>query len=251
MLALVLAVSTAHANADLTTSIATPAAYVYASGRYTVTVANGGSRDAANVSVSIQLPRTNTSPTVHPMGTVGSMSSGCSRSGTVITCNVGSLRKGRSTSVWFDMTVPEVAATVTFSATASTTSTERSTTNNGSSAAATLSNYVVSFAAPATIDNRHCTGTNLTSFFECELYPSSISGFSAILEADGSVSIPDEPGYSGSWVVTGDELSIVYIDPIGDVAAEFVGYGVSAGCWEGLTTFPGSTYVSPYETCLR
>ena len=36
-----------------------------------------------------------------------------------------------------------------------------------------------------------------------------------------------------------------------DLVAEFDGYGVDGNCFEGKTTFPGSTYMSMYEVCLQ
>lgn len=35
------------------------------------------------------------------------------------------------------------------------------------------------------------------------------------------------------------------------VVAQLEGFGTSPGCFEGITTFPGSSYLSPYEVCLR
>lgn len=251
MFTLLLASAAFAAAPDLTTTTTAPTGvYVYDTGRWTIGVANVGNRDAAGTTVTIQLPTTATSPTVHVMGTVGAKSAGCSQSGTKIVCSVGTLRKGRSTSVWFDLALPESAGTLTVSTTASTTTAESNTGNNGSSAVGLPDSYLVSYTTPATLLNNHCTGTNLTSYFECELYPSSISSHTSVLETDGSLSFPDYPDYGGTWAVVDEELSFT-ITSVAGVEAEFVGYGVSAGCWEGLTTFPGSTYVSPYEVCVQ
>ncbi len=58
-----------------------------------------------------------------------------------------------------------------------------------------------------------------------------------------------DTSYSGCWSTSGDTLTSEYTNG-GLVEAEFVGRGVnSTNCWEGLTTFPGSTYVAPYEVC--
>jgi hypothetical protein len=242
---LALLVAQASAAADLATSISVPSAAVYASGRYTVTISSVGSSNAGASTVRIQLPVTHTTP-VAVMGTVGAKSSTCSQSGSVITCTVASLKRNRSTSVWFDMTLPENVGPLTFTATSVLSG--DTNTNNISTATASLSNYAVSFTSGA-VSNDHCTGVNLTSYFECTLFPSSIASFDADLAGDGTVSITEEPDCGGTWSQpTSDSLVITYTCG-GDVAAEFEGYGVSASCWEGMTTFPSSTYMSMYRVC--
>lgn len=238
---------------DLTSSFTAPTAtpYVYQSGAVKVNVKNVGTATAASASVVIQLPVTNTSPGVYTMGTVGTMTSGCTASGTKVTCALGSMAKNTTKSVTINITLPESIGTLDFSAHAATTTTESSTTNNDSSYVATLNNYVVPTTASMNVTNRHCTGTGLESFFECELFPSSISEHEAVFNSDGTVSIPGYPDYSGAWSVVGDELTFNY-SYFGTIEAEFVGYGVdSTNCWEGETTFPGSPYNSMYEVCTH
>ena len=249
-LALAALTSFAHAAApDLTTSITAPAgAYVYQSAMWQVTVTNGGNKDAGAVTTTIQLPVTHTSPTVYTMGTVGAKSSTCSLSGTKITCTAASLKRSKSTTFYFYMSLPQSASAETFTATAST-SGETNTSNNGSSSTAALNMYSPSFTGAVTVTNRHCTGLGLTAFYECEVSPGSISSHTAVFNADGSVSIPVAPSYTGSWSVSGSQLTFDYDDGTG-IVAEFVGDGVDGNCWEGLTTFPLSSYVSPYEVCM-
>lgn len=237
---------------DLVTTVTAPSStYVYASAQWQVKVQNSGTRDASSVTVNIQLPETNTSPQVYVMGTVGSMSSSCSRTGTDLNCNLGTIRKGKSSTVSFYITLPESAGTLDFVATAATTTAESNTANNAASATASLLNYAPSFTGDTAVNNRHCTGTGLESFFECELFPSSISEHAAVFhdDVDQSISFPDYPDYWGTWDVAGTELVFV-IESAAGIEAEFVGYGVSSNCWEGLTTFPSSSYVSPYEVCF-
>lgn len=253
-LGLFVASAPAFAASDLTTSISTTSGtYVYQSARYTVAVSNVGNRDASNGTVVIQLPRTNTSPTVHVMGTMGAKSAACTQSGTALTCSLGTVRKGRSTSVYFDITLPESVDPITFTATASTTSAENSTANNGATRTASLLNYDVAFTAPAAVLAEHCTGTDLASYFECELYPSSISSHETTLNADHTITFPPEAaGYTGTWSQTGaDHLTFTYFEA-GEPVATFEGYGVDADCWEGLTTFfPDDGYVSMYRVCVQ
>ena len=242
----------AFAAADLTTTHTMPSStLVYASGSYSVTVSNIGNRDASNVTVSIQLPTTHTSPSVYVMGTVGSMSSGCSASGTKINCNLGTIRKAKSSTVTFDMALPWSAAALTFTSTAATTSSENSTANNSDSDAANITYYDLALSGDTDVVNTHCTGTGLTAWYECTLFPSSQSSHDTTLNADGSISIPLAPDYTGEWLqATPDELWFVYYDETGAQVAEFLGNAVDGtSCFEGLTTFPGSTYVSPYQVC--
>lgn len=238
------------ANPDVKAVITPPSSQtVYASERWNVTVSNIGNRDAAGTTVSIQLPTTNTSPGVYVMGTVGAKSGSCTASGTKLNCNLGTLRRGRSTTVYFDIALPESSGTLDFSATAATTTAGDPTGNDTDTEVASLSYYSPTTAGGVTVTNRHCTGTNLEAFFECECFPSSISDHEAVFNTDGTISIPVDASYSGSWTISGDTLTFDYTSG-GMVEAEFVGRGVGANCWEGLTTFPGSTYVAPYEVCF-
>lgn len=243
----------AFAASDLVTSITAPSGvHVYETGRYTVRVSNNGNQTANSASVVIQLPETHTSPQVYVMGVVGAKSSNCTQSGTHLTCTLGTIKRNNSSSVYFDIAIPESVDALVVSATASTTSSENSTSNNSASSTAALINYDVNFSGSGDVINNHCTGTGLTSYYECELFPSSISSHDATLNSDGSVSFPAEygPDYGGSWTSDGpDHLAFTYTYA-GEVVAEFEGYGVSADCWEGLTTFPGSSYISMYEVCL-
>jgi hypothetical protein len=245
--------TTAFAASDLVTSVTgTSGVYVGSSGRYTVTVSNIGNNWAYGSTVSIQLPKTNTSPTVYVMGTVGTMSSGCTRSGTVVTCALGSIKKGTSKSVFVDLTLPYASAPLVITGTAATTSTENSTSNNEGSHTASLLTYTNSFSTPYNLSNDHCTGIGLSSYYECTLFPSSISGFDTTLNGDGSVTIVDgDPAYTGTWTQpASNRLQINYYE-LGVLVAAFDGYGVIGGCWEGKTTFPGSVYSAMYQVCPR
>lgn len=240
----------ALAAADLSTSMSGPSStLVYDSGTYAVTVTNVGNQTANGVTVNIQLPLTHTSPTVYLMGTLDGYSAGCTRTGNQLNCNLGTIKRGKSASVSLDMSLPWSAAALTFTATAATTSPEPNTSNNADSLDATLSWYDVPITGPLDVVNSHCTGTSLTAWYECTLFPSAISTHDTTLESDGSISF-SVPGYSGAWWQTSDDaLSFEYYDSLGATVAIFEGNGVDGDCFEGLTTFPGSPYVAPYEVC--
>lgn len=245
----------AATGADLTTRITAPASStVYVAARYTASVTNSGNKNASEVVLTIQLPQTRTSPQVYVMGTVGALSAGCGRTGTVITCNLGTLNRGKSRSVFFDLTLPYSTDAMVINTDVTTTSPEVTRLNNGS--------FIV--ASPATVDatvttgvfatNRHCTGQPvLSSFFECTLFEANgaITSHESVFNGDGTISL-SEPGYSGTWFVNPalDQLHFRYFEGT-TLVAEFDGRGVEARCFEGKTTFPLSpAYVSLYRVCF-
>ncbi len=255
VLSLLCVASPAFAAADPSVTLTTPVGkHVYEAGRYTVTVKNIGNKDAASVVATIQLPQTHTSPQVYVMGTVGAKSTSCTLSGRTITCALGTVTKNNGTkSVWFDLSLPQNSVPLTVSASITTTSVENSggTANNSTTRTPTLVNYAVAVGPTFTATNDHCTGTGLTSFFECELFPSSIASHETVFNADHTITFVGQAGYTGDWVqTTSNQLHFRYFDDTGATVAEFEGRGVTPDCFEGLTTF-GSPYVSPYQVCFQ
>jgi uncharacterized repeat protein (TIGR01451 family) len=240
----------AASGPDLGIALAAPTGvHVDEVGRYTLTVTNSGNRSASNVSVSVALPRTHTSPQVYVLGQMGALGSGCSVSGTTLTCALGSIGRGRTASKTFDVSLPYSTAPLVFDATVSTSSSDTNPSNDTASLTAAPLPVPVAVAGPVTATNRHCTGQGLTSFYECELFPSSIASHQATFNADGSITVPGEPSISGSWSQpSSDRLVFQYVES-GNVVATFDGRGVRAKCFEGATTF-GGPYVSMYEVCL-
>lgn len=252
-LALVCTASAAYAKADVTVSIDAPAGLsVYEEGRFEVEVSNIGNRNADNVEVEIDLPQTATSPQVFVMGILGATSNSCVLADQTITCSLGRIRKNKSATVYFDIAFPVSLAPHTFTATASTTSSENSTNNNSASNTTNLAFYSAAVSAPREAHNRHCTGQGLQGFYECTLFPSSISSHDIRFEANGSITFLNAPpGYTGAWTQpTADRLEFDYYSDA-TLVASFSGYGVDNGCFEGMTLFPGSQWVSPYEVCLQ
>ncbi len=239
-------------GANLSVAITPPAGVqVYQSGRYNVAVSNTGNRSAANVSLRIQLPLTHTSPTVHVMGTLGAMDPRCSPSGTALVCSLGSMARNTSKTVYFDIALPYSTAPLTFDASVTTTTQESDPSNNSAQHVATPLTYAVAMSPPHTVINDHCTGQGLTSYFECTLFPSSISSHTVVFNSDGTITIPNEPTFSGTWTqVAPDRLQFQYLEN-SVVVAQFDGRGVSPTCFEGPTTFPGSPYVAMYHVCLQ
>ena len=239
----VLTSTSALAGPDLVTTIDAPTGVsVYENARWFVAVDNVGDRHARDVALTIDLPATHTSPVVEVLGVLGAIDADCSASGLQIQCDLGRIRAGRSAEVYFNIELPYAVLDIDVAATASTAG---SADTDVVTAALLTESVLWSAPAPQTIE--HCTGTDLQSFFECELYPSSITSHTHTLNADGSIALP--PGYTGAWWSTGaDHLAFEYAYA-GDVVMSFEGAGVSADCWEGQATFPGSSYVSMYRVC--
>lgn len=241
-------------SADLSVSISAPSGvHVYEAARYTVQVKNIGKKSSAGGTLTIPLPQTGTSPTTHVLGTLGARSNGCSLSGTNLTCSVPSTGKGVTRSFFFDLAAPQSAAPMQLGASVAPAGADASSANNAATRTLSLLHYDEPIAAPVDTVNSHCTGVGLTSFFECELYPSSISFHEITLNPNGSISFDPQWGgvYTGAWTQpTAQELTLSYLE-YGSPAASFNGYATGDGCFEGLTTFPNSQYVSPYQVCLQ
>ena len=147
--------------------------------------------------------------------------------------------------------LPQAAEVLSISAAATTSSSENSLANNSASVTPSLINYSVAVQDGDLGHNSHCTGQGLTSYFECELFPSSLSAHDVVFHGDGTLTFVDAPPeYTGVWSQdSGDSLAFTYYED-GVPIAEFVGYGTNPGCFEGVTEFLGSLYVAPYEVCL-
>lgn len=245
--------STAFAASDLKVTIPAPAAaYVYSPTAYAIKVQNIGNARADNISLTITLPLTHTSPSAYVMGTLSNIDTRCSKQNNKLVCALGSLNQNKSTNVLFSIALPEANEVLKVSAAVTTTSSENSTSNNSATDTPVQLNYAYSIPGGAYAVNKHCTGTNLTSYFECELFPSSITQHDTIFNGDGSVTIVDDPiNYSGVWSQpSSNQLNVQYFDSMGTLIADFKGYGTSNRCFEGITLFPGSTYLSPYRVCM-
>lgn len=261
--ALTLAPATAEAanGPNLSVSVTPPpATNVYAAGRYNLTVANVGNRDALNVRVVINLPSSLTSPNVSVMGTLGARSAGCNVAGLVMTCTVNTIRAGRNAPLFFDVTFPLTTSSLAMPVTASSNPIDLNPANNTATITPNLRTFATDIQAaiannggPLTADIDHCTGRDLVSFFQCVISPSSISSHQHVFNADNTISFAF-PGYSGVWSQNPalNQLTFSYYEGP-DLALDFVGYGVDGtNCFEGITNFyPASVYNSAYSVCLQ
>ncbi len=242
----------AASNANLAVTVALPAnQHVYETGRFQVSVKNNGTRNASNANLTIQLPQTMTSPAVYVLGTLGARTSTCTLSGTRLLCPLGTVNKGATKTVFFDLAIPYAAAAVAVQASVTSSSVENTLADNSVTRTVSLLTYPVSIAPDDAATNDHCTGTGLISYFECTLFPSSISTHATVFNVGGTIGFVDAPAtYTGTWAQPApDRLTFQYFDD-GVLVASFDGRGVNSNCFEGKTTFPDSGYVSMYEVCF-
>lgn len=241
-------------GADLQVQLQGPAsAAISTPATYTVSVKNAGPATADGIQVSVTLPLTDTSPSVSVLGTVSALDPRCSVVSHKLQCALGSLKKNKTATFTYAYAAP--VSTKTLRMTAKITASSASDANAGNNEASLVPNlsYPARPITSAAVSNSHCTGTNLTSYFECLLYPSSLSSHDATLNAGGGITLT-EPGYTGNWSQNAAKTTLFfeYFDTNGKIA-EFNGFAINGGnCFDGLTTFfPVSSYVSPYRVCIR
>lgn len=219
--------------------------------QYTATVRNGGNLSAQNVVLTIEFPLTETSPNRYILGKVTAIPPGCTISQNKLVCSLGTIRNSSnpSRSVTFNFEYPVTTKPLNLVARVTTSTGETNQANNSLAFAPTV-RYPDLAITSANVLNSLCTGQGLTSFFECELFPSSISSFPMTLEQGGTITV-DEPGYYGTW--SQPALNRLQFSISNGVdGAQFDGYASGASCFEGITTFtPPSPYSSPYKVCIQ
>lgn len=220
--------------------------------QYRVRVRNMGNQPALGVKLTIDLPLTNTSPTQHILGKVTGLQTGCAIVNKKIVCDLLTLNPNNTQIISFNYEYPVTTKPLQLMATATTTSTNEVNPNNNflglNPSVAYFSNQLTSANVLVSL----CTGTNLTSFYECELYPSSIQSFTMTLDQGGTISNLPEPGYFGNWDQNSGANTLHFNISDGASGAEFNGFGSSGTCFEGITTFtPASNYMSAYKVCVQ
>ncbi len=240
---------------DLTVNIIAPTGITLETpGQYQVVVSNIGNRPADGVRLTIALPPTHTSPTVYVLGVLSAWDSPCLRSETNLTCSLGTIAQSGFVTKRFTIALPQSSAPLVVGASVTTSTPERSTTNNSDTDVAALLHPATPVVVGKIAHNTHCTGIELTSYYECTLFPSSIASHDIQFLASGVIDfVPARAGYTGTWsqALGTDRLVLEYFDT-GSLVARFNGYAVDASCWEGLTNFfPTSTYVSAYRVCMQ
>lgn len=220
--------------------------------QYTVTVRNTGNRLAEGVKVVVDLPLTNTSPTKYILGKISGLDpQKCQVISNKLQCNLNSLSANQSKDFTFNFEFPVSTRTLSFTAVASTTTAGDPLGNNTLSHTPNVTYGTRQITGPVNALISRCTGQNLSSYYECEVSPGSVTTLMFALNADQSISYSSY-GTIGYWdqFTSTQQLHMQLIG--GSSVAEFNGFSTGGNCFEGLTTFdPGSPYVSPYKVCIQ
>lgn len=220
---------------------------------YTMSVKNVGNQAAKNVKLTASFPLTATSPQQFILGKLSGFPSTCSIIANKLVCNVGELKKNQTRAFSFTYEFQVATIAQAFTATATTTSTNEANPANNSRVLTPTLRYPDNVVSSGTYLVTLCSGTALTSFYECELYPSSQQAFAMELNLGGTITIPGEPLYTGFWDQNSQPLNKTLhftLNGGSGTEAEFNGFAVSSTCFEGITTFPnGSGYNAAYRVC--
>lgn len=220
---------------------------------YTVNVKNIGGSTASTVKVVVDLPETNTSPQKYILGAVSGLDSRCQIVSRKLNCTLGNITASgqNQTKIFtFNYAFPVTSQTVEIKATASTTTLNESDPFNNIASFFPTPAYATNQITSATILKTSCTGRGLTSFFECELFPSSQQ--SHIFELNADMTVIYQGQYIGQWDQYASPQQLHLSLSSGNSGADFVGYATSNTCFEGLTTFtPTSVYNSAYKVCIQ
>lgn len=224
--------------------------------QFTSRVKNIGNQTASGVTMTVEFPLTNTSPTRYILGKLtGIQASGgtCSVVSNKIVCNFGNIGQNQVKYVRFTFEFQVATIVPTITSTVSSTSGNENNPANNSRSFTPVPRYPDNIISSGTYVVTTCTGTNLTSFYECELFPSSQQSFEMDLNLGGTITIPQAPGYTGLWDQTGQPTNKTLhftIDGGTGTEAIFNGFATSGVCFEGITTFPqNSNYNSAYRVC--
>ncbi len=251
----------AAATADVIVQIVPPVTQtVDVSAQYGIQVSNTGSANANSVVLTVELPVTATSPTRHVMGVLSGLDSRCTQSVNVLTCNLGQIRRNRNTTVTFTLATPYMWVSQDIAASATTTTSDRNSANNSDSHEQVLDFVPTDLAGTFDVLITSCYGQNLSSFYECELYPSSYSELDATFEettpGNGVITFPTLPPeyaglITGDWNQATDEDLAFTIYEANVAEVEFVGKAIGNDCFEGSATFPSSGDMIPYQVCVQ
>lgn len=220
---------------------------------YTVEVKNIGGSTASNVSVVVDLPETNTSPQKYILGNVSGLDSRCQIVSRKINCSLGNITKSgpNQTKVFtFTYAFPITTQTIQLKATASTTTNPETNAQNNTFSLYPTPAYVTNQLTSASVLVTMCTGRGLTSFFECELFPSSQQ--SHVFDLNSNMTVTYQGQYIGTWDQFASTQQLHLSLTSGASGADFNGFARNNTCFEGITTFtPISDYNSAYRVCIQ
>lgn len=228
--------------------------YVESPYQYTTRVQNIGNQTATAVKITVDFPLTATSPNKHILGKLTGLQIGCSVISNKLVCNLGDIPANQTKFVTFTFEFQVATTAPTLKSTSTTTSPNEQNPNNNFLSFTPAIRYRNNVISSGSYLVTSCTGTNLTSFYECELYPSSQQDFEMDLNLGGTITIPIAPVYTGLWDQNGlpnNKTLHFTIDGGSGTEVEFNGFAVSSSCFKGIATFPNSTggYNAAYRVC--
>lgn len=226
----------------------------YSPYQYSVTVKNIGNAPAANVKVIVDLPETDTSPQKFILGTLSGFNpTNCQVITRKLHCTTsGNLGNNQQRVYTFNLALPVSSKVLQLRATGSTTTPNEQDALNNTATKTPAFNYPALPFAGGNVLISSCTGTNLSSFFECELFPSSQQHHIFTLHPDTSVEVYGQ--FVGNWDQNAgtNRLHMLMNDGMGTIV-DFDGYASNGTCFEGKTTFtpnPGG-YMAIYKVCVQ
>jgi hypothetical protein len=203
--------------------------------------------------VIVDLPETDTSPTKYILGTVSGLGVGCQIATRKVQCMTpGNLGNNQQRVYTFNLALPVSSKVLTLRATGSTTTPNEVDPLNNTASMTPVFNYPANPLTSANVLISMCTGRNLSSFFECELYQSSQQHHIFTLNPDTTVEVYGQ--IVGNWDQTAgtNRLHMLMNDGYGTVV-EFEGYAANTTCFEGKTTFTPSPsgHMAIYRACVQ
>ena len=218
---------------------------------YTVTVTNIGGSTAAGVQVVVDLPETNTSPQKYILGTLSGVDSRCQIVSRKLNCSLGSIThsgQNRTKTFTFTFALPVSTLALQFKATATTTTPNEINPLNNSATFVPTPAYATNQLTSATVLITMCTGRGLSSFYECELFPSSQQQHIFTLNPDLTVTAYGQNVGTWDQFASAQQLHLL----LSGGSAEFKGFASGNTCFEGITTFtPDNGYNSAYKVCVQ
>jgi uncharacterized repeat protein (TIGR01451 family) len=213
--------------------------------QYYVVASNQGSRNAGNVTATIELPAS---------ATFVQADNACSLSGTTLNCNLGRIRRNNNYTLSVELIAPSTAGTITLDASVSTTSRDNNPGNDSASLSTVIEEPVVvqpvvDIDPPELFVMRQCVGSNSLQWEDCT--PGSLIEHLVILDTNGVVQTND-PGASGTWNEPDPyHIELNFYDLNNTPMSTFTGKAQTQFCFSGTTVFhQNAAYSGAWYGCI-
>jgi hypothetical protein len=235
--------------------------------QFSVTVKNFGTADSNPTTLTIALLETQTSPQTYLLGSLQAVPSGCTLAGRNLTCALGRLRyngqqAGRQRTINFGYKIPVTTQALALTASATGVGEPPANATDNSASLTAAQNFRAVTVTAGTKTPSHCTGTTLSAYFECLLFPSSITSHQAQYQLGGTITFQGTTVYSGTWSQP-DPTRLHFEYSNGNYSeVVFDGRSADPGCFEGISHFfddpdpqdnippVQSSYLAPYRICF-